>query len=155
MQHWLMKSEPDVFSLEHLRAKPKGTAPWDGVRNYQARNFMRAMKVGDRAFFHHSSCPEPGIAGIAEIVGAARPDPTQFDPKSEFFDPGSKPADPRWSLVDVRYVATFPKFVSLATMRETVALKGFRLLWPGNRLSVIPASPAEFKIICKLGGWKG
>ncbi len=155
MHYWLMKSEPDVFSLEHLRAKPQGTAPWDGVRNYQARNFMRAMQVGNRMLFHHSSCPEPGIAGVAEIVGAARPDPTQFDPKSEFFDPGAKAADPRWSLVDVRYLATFPKFVSLATMRETAALKDFRLLWPGNRLSVIPVSPAEYKAICKLGGWKG
>ncbi len=152
MNFWLMKSEPDVFGLDDLQTR--GTAPWDGVRNYQARNFMRAMKIGDRVLFYHSSCEIPGVAGIAEIVGEARSDDTQFDPKSEFYDAGSKRDQPRWSLVDVRYVAKFPKFVALETLRAQPALKKMRLLAPGNRLSVLPVTPAEFRAIGKLGGWK-
>jgi predicted RNA-binding protein with PUA-like domain len=151
MNHWLMKSEPDVFGLAHLQARPGGTAPWDGVRNYQARNFMRVMRVGDQVLFYHSSCEIPGVAGVAEIVGEARADESQFDKKSEFYDPGAKRDNPRWSLVDVRYVSTFPNFVPLTTLRAQPVLKKMRLLAPGNRLSVLPVSPAEFRAICKLG----
>jgi len=146
-----MKSEPDVFSLAHLQKRPGGIEPWNGVRNYQARNFMRAMRVGDRVLFYHSSCAIPGVAGVAEIASPARPDETQFDPKSEFYDPGAKRDNPRWSLVDVRYIETFPQFVPLPTLRAQPALKKMRLLAPGNRLSVLPVTPAEFKLICQLG----
>ncbi|MGA2052208.1 MAG: EVE domain-containing protein [Opitutales bacterium] len=155
MNHWLMKSEPDVFGLAHLQARPGGVAPWDGVRNYQARNFLRdSMRPGDRVLFYHSSCEVPGVAGLAEVAGPARPDPTQFDPKSDFYDPGSKPDNPRWWLVDVRYVATFPSFVPLTTLRAQSTLSKMRLLAPGNRLSITPVTPAEYKTICKLGGHK-
>ncbi len=154
MQHWLLKTEPDTFSLADLEKRPGQTEPWNGVRNYQARNFLRAMQVGDQVLIYHSSCEVPGVAGVAEVVGAARADETQFDPKSEFFDPGAKRENPRWSLVDVRFVATFPKFVSLTDMRAQPALKGMRLLSPGNRLSVMPISPAEFRKIRALGGLK-
>lgn len=150
-QYWLMKSEPDVFSLAHLQKRPGGAAPWDGVRNYQARNFMRAMRVGDQVLFYHSSCEIPGVAGLAEVIGAARSDETQFDPQSEFYDPGAKRDNPRWSLVDVRYVAAFPQFVPLTALRAQPALKKMRLLAPGNRLSVLPVTPAEFKRIRQLG----
>jgi predicted RNA-binding protein with PUA-like domain len=152
MQYWLMKSEPDVFGLSHLQKRPGGVAPWDGVRNYQARNFMRAMGVGDQVLFYHSSCDIPGVAGLAEVVGPARPDETQFDPQSEFYDSGAKRDNPRWSLVDVRYVATFAQFVPLSTLRAQPALKKMRLLAPGSRLSVQPVNPGEFKLIRKLGG---
>jgi predicted RNA-binding protein with PUA-like domain len=152
MNYWLMKSEPDVFGLAHLQKRPGGTAPWDGVRNYQARNFMRAMKVGDAVLFYHSSCEVPGVAGVAEVVGEARADESQFDPKSEFYDAGAKRDYPRWSLVDVKYVATFKPFVSLTELRGQPVLKKMRLLMPGNRLSVMPISEAEFKKICGLGG---
>jgi predicted RNA-binding protein with PUA-like domain len=152
MNYWLMKSEPDVFSLAHLQKRPGGVAPWDGVRNYQARNFMRAMQVGDGILFYHSSCEVPGVAGLAEVASPARPDETQFDPKSEFYDPAAKRDQPRWSLVDVHYVATFANFVPLTTLRAQPALKKMRLLAPGNRLSVMPVTPAEYQAICKLGG---
>ncbi|HTB64039.1 MAG TPA: EVE domain-containing protein [Opitutales bacterium] len=151
MNYWLMKSEPDVFSLAHLQQRPGGVGPWDGVRNYQARNFMRTMQVGDGILFYHSNCEVPGVAGLAEVVSVARPDETQFDPKSEFYDPGAKRDNPRWSLVDVRYVATFPNFVPLTLLREQAALKKMRLLAPGNRLSVMPVTTAEYKAIGKLG----
>jgi len=154
MNHWLMKSEPDVFGLTHLQKRPGGTAPWDGVRNYQARNFMRAMKVGDQVLFYHSSCEIPGVAGLAEIVGEARSDDSQFDEKSEFYDAGAKRDNPRWSLVDVKYGSTFKNFVPLTTLREQPALKKMRLLSPGNRLSVMPVTPAEFRKICELGQGK-
>jgi predicted RNA-binding protein with PUA-like domain len=155
MRHWLMKSEPDVFSLEHLRARPGGVAPWDGVRNYQARNFLRdELRPGDGILFYHSSCEVPGVAGLAEVASPARPDDSQFDPKSEFFDPTAKRDQPRWWLVDVRYVATFPRFVSLVELRAQPALRKMRLLAPGNRLSVLPVTPAEFKFIGKLGQYK-
>jgi len=151
MNYWLMKSEPDVFSLAHLQKRPGGISPWDGVRNYQARNFMRVMKVGDQVLFYHSSCEIPGVAGVAEVVGEARPDESQFDNKSEFFDTGAKRDNPRWSLVDVKYVATFKSFVPLTKLREQPVLKKMRLLAPGNRLSVMPVTTAEFRAICKLG----
>jgi predicted RNA-binding protein with PUA-like domain len=150
MNYWLMKSEPDVFSIEHLQARPRRTEHWDGVRNFQARNFMRAMKKGDLAFFYHSSCPEPGVAGIVEIVHEARPDPSSWDPKSAYHDPKSRPDRPLWDMVDVRYQRKLKRLVPLAALRENPALKHMRLLARGNRLSIMPVAAAEWKAILKM-----
>lgn len=145
---WLMKSEPEVFSIEDLRQRPKQTEPWDGVRNYQARNFMRdAMQVGDCILFYHSNCAEPGIVGLAEVASEAYPDPSQFDPKSDYFDPKSNQDNPRWMLVDVRWKATFDKTVSLQAMKAMPQLSQMRILQKGNRLSITPVSGAELKQI--------
>jgi len=147
MQHWLMKSEPDEFSIDDLVRSPRQTTAWFGVRNYQARNFMRdAMQVGDRAFFYHSSCPEPGIAGIAQVSRAAYPDASQFDRKSPYYDPQSTRTAPRWLNVDVRLVEKTP-FVPLAELRAYRELAGMRLLRRGNRLSITPVTPAEWRFI--------
>jgi predicted RNA-binding protein with PUA-like domain len=154
MKHWLLKSEPDVFSFEHLKSRPKKNEPWNGVRNYQARNFMREMQVGDLGLFYHSSCDEPGVAGIVRISKAAHADPTQFDPKSEFFDAGAKKDDPRWSMVDVTWEADLPKFVSLAQLRDDPSLAELFVLRKGSRLSVTPVDARHFKRICALGGLK-
>ena len=150
MRYWLMKSEPDEFSIDDLAKAPKQTTAWFGVRNYQARNFMRdGMRVGDHAFFYHSSCPEPGIAGIVEISRLAYPDATQFDPKSDYYDPKSTRHAPRWMNVDVRLVRKIP-LVSVQTLRETKGLQDMVTLRRGNRLSITPVTPAEWKIIEKL-----
>jgi predicted RNA-binding protein with PUA-like domain len=150
MRYWLMKSEPDEFSIDDLAKAPKQTTPWFGVRNYQARNYMRdEMRVGDRAFFYHSSCPEPGIAGIVEISRLAYPDATQFDPKSEYYDAKSTRAAPRWVNVDVKLVRKTP-LISVPTLRETRGLEDMVTLRRGNRLSITPVTPAEWKIIEKL-----
>jgi len=150
MRYWLMKSEPDEFSIDDLAKAPKQTTPWFGVRNYQARNYMRdEMHVGDRAFFYHSSCPEPGIAGIVEISRVAYPDATQFDPKSAYYDAKSTPEAPRWVNVDVKLVRKTP-LVSVPTLRETRGLEDMVTLRRGNRLSITPVTPAEWKIIEKL-----
>ncbi|HSD54681.1 MAG TPA: EVE domain-containing protein [Burkholderiales bacterium] len=147
MRYWLMKSEPDEFSIDDLAAAPNRTTPWFGVRNYQARNYMRdQMRVGDRAFFYHSSCPEPGIAGIVEVAAAAYPDASQFDRKSEYYDPESKRADPRWLNVDVRLVKK-TRLVRLAELRAHRELADMRTLQRGNRLSITPVSPAEWRFI--------
>jgi predicted RNA-binding protein with PUA-like domain len=149
MQHWLMKSEPDEFSIDDLARSPQRTTAWFGVRNYQARNFMRdQMKLGDRAFFYHSSCPEPGIAGIAEVVRTAYPDASQFDRKSPYYDPKSTRAAPRWLNVDMRLVEKTP-FVALEELRAHRELAGMRTLRPGNRLSITPVTPAEWAFITK------
>ena len=150
MRYWLMKSEPDEFSIDDLAKAPKQTTAWFGVRNYQARNFMRDdMRAGDRAFFYHSSCPEPGIAGIVEISRLAYPDATQFDPKSDYYDPKSTRDAPRWMNVDVRLVRKTP-LVGVQTLRETKGLQDMVTLRRGNRLSITPVTPAEWKIIEKL-----
>jgi predicted RNA-binding protein with PUA-like domain len=142
-----MKSEPDEFSIDDLARAPRRTIPWSGVRNYRARNFMRdEMRIGDRAFFYHSSCPEPGIAGIATIASKAYPDASQFDPRSPYHDPDSTRAAPRWVNVDVRLVKKTP-FVPLAELRAHKALAAMRTLRPGNRLSITPVTPAEWKFI--------
>jgi predicted RNA-binding protein with PUA-like domain len=149
MQYWLMKSEPDEFSIDDLAEAPGRTTPWFGVRNYQARNFMRdVMQPGDRAFFYHSSCPEPGIAGIAEVARAAYPDASQFDRKSPYYDPKSTRAAPRWLNVDMRLVEKTP-FVHLAELRAHPELAAMRTLKPGNRLSITPVTPAEWAFITK------
>ena len=150
MRYWLMKSEPDEFSIDDLAKAPKQTTAWFGVRNYQARNFMRDdMRVGDRAFFYHSSCPEPGIAGIVEISRLAYPDATQFDPTSDYYDPRSTQDAPRWVNVDVKLVRKTP-LVSVQTLRDTKGLQDMVTLRRGNRLSITPVTPAEWKIIEKL-----
>lgn len=154
MRYWLLKSEPDVFSFDHLKKRARKTEPWNGVRNYQARNYMREMSVGDLGFFYHSSCEEPGIAGVVRISKEAYPDATQFDPASEYFDKGSKQEDPRWSMVDVTWHADLPTFVSLPMLREAEGLDELIVLRKGNRLSVTPVEAPHFKLICKLGGLK-
>ena len=145
-----MKSEPDEFSIDDLAKAPKRTTPWFGVRNYQARNFMRdEMRVGDRAFFYHSSCPEPGIAGIVEISKLAYPDATQFDPKSEYYDAKSTREAPRWVNVDVKLVQK-TRLVGMPELRATRGLEDMVTLRRGNRLSITPVTAAEWKIIEKL-----
>ena len=151
MHYWLMKSEPDVFSIDDLKNRPKRTEPWNGVRNFQARNFMRAMDKGDLAFFYHSSCPEPGVAGIIEITRAAYPDFTAWDPTSPYYDPKSGPDKPLWYMVDVHYRRKLKRLVPLAQLRETPALRQMRLLARGNRLSIMPLSAREWNTILKLG----
>lgn len=147
MRYWLMKSEPDEVSIDDLAAMPKQTVPWFGVRNYQARNFMRdAMLPGDSVFFYHSSCAEPGIAGICEVATTAYPDTTQFDPKSPYFDPKSSPVAPRWLNVDVRLVRK-TRFVPLAELRKHAELAAMPLLARGNRLSITPVSANEWRFI--------
>jgi predicted RNA-binding protein with PUA-like domain len=147
MRYWLMKSEPDEYSIDDLAGAPRQTTAWYGVRNYQARNFMRdAMQVGDRAFFYHSSCPEPGIAGIVEIAAAAYPDASQFDRKSPYFDPKATRAAPRWLNVDVRLVKK-TRFVPLAALRAQPALAKMGVLQRGSRLSITPVAPAEWRFV--------
>jgi predicted RNA-binding protein with PUA-like domain len=150
MHFWLMKSEPDEFSIDDLAKAPKQRTAWFGVRNYQARNYMRdEMRIGDRAFFYHSSCPEPGVAGIVEISRLAYPDATQFDPKSPYYDPKSTRAAPRWLHVDVKLVRK-TNLVPLQALRDTPGLEDMVTLRRGNRLSITPVTPAEWKIIEKL-----
>jgi predicted RNA-binding protein with PUA-like domain len=150
MRHWLMKSEPDEFSIDDLAAAKGRTTPWFGVRNYQARNFMRdQMRVGDRAFFYHSSCPEPGIAGVAEVTAQAYPDATQFDKKSPYFDPKAMRDAPRWFNVDVTFVEKL-RLVSLAELRSHPELERMRILQRGNRLSITPVDPAEWAFVLKI-----
>ena len=147
MNYWLMKSEPAEVSVDDAIAAPASTVAWTGVRNYQARNFMRdRMRIGDGVLFYHSSCPEPGVAGIAEVASAAYPDATQFDPASPYFDPKSDRGDPRWVHVDVHHVATTP-LLSLKAMRARPELASMQLLRPGNRLSITPVSPEEWRAV--------
>ena len=145
-----MKSEPDVFGLDHLKARPGETAPWDGVRNFQARNFMRAMKRGDLVFFYHSSCAEPGVAAIAKVVKEAYPDHTSWDRNSDHFDPKSTPERPLWYMVDVKLVRVLKRLVSLERIKAEPRLKKMRLVQRGNRLSVMPVSAREWKTILSL-----
>jgi predicted RNA-binding protein with PUA-like domain len=150
MAYWLMKSEPDEMSIDDVLARPQSTVPWFGVRNYQARNFMRdGMQVGDGVLFYHSSCPQPGIAGIAEVASSAYPDHTQFDPKSHYYDPKSKPEEPRWQMVDVKAVRK-TRLLSLAELRTIPALEDMVLLQKGSRLSITPVTPAQWKAIQAL-----
>ena len=155
MNYWLMKSEPDVYSIDHLAAEPGGVDHWDGIRNYQARNFMRdGMKVGDQAFFYHSNCKEPAIVGVMEIVREAYPDYTAFDPESNYYDPKSDPDHPRWLMVDVRFLRKFDRPVTLKEMRAEPALQGMKLLARGNRLSVMPVTAREWHHILEMAGEK-
>ena len=149
-QFWLMKSEPTECSIDDLAAAPKKTVPWFGVRNYQARNYMRdQMRVGDGVLFYHSSCPEPGVAGLATVASTPYPDDTQFDSKSHYFDAKSTRDNPRWSLVDVK-LDRKTRLLPLAEMRETPALASMVVLKPGNRLSITPVTAAEWNAVVKL-----
>jgi len=150
MAYWLMKSEPDEVSIDDLVRDKR--VPWFGVRNYQARNFMRdEMHVGDGVLFYHSSCPQPGVAGLAEVCSAAYPDATQFDPKSKYFDPKSSRESPRWLNVDVKAVRK-TRLLPLSEMREIKALADMRLLQRGNRLSITPVTAAEWRTVTRLLG---
>ena len=149
-QYWLMKSEPDECSIDDALAAPKATVPWTGVRNYQARNFMRdAMQVGDGVLFYHSSCPEPGIAGIARVASATRPDPTQFDAKSPYFDAASQPDAPRWLLLDVQALRK-TRLLGLPELRNHPDLAALRVLQRGNRLSITPVEAVHWAQIVAL-----
>jgi predicted RNA-binding protein with PUA-like domain len=147
MNFWLMKSEPEECSIEHALAAAHATVPWTGVRNYQARNFMRdSMKIGDGVLFYHSSCEQPGIAGLAEVASAPYPDPTQFDRRSKYFDPSAKREEPRWVMVDVRAIRK-TRLIPLAELRTHAQLEAMRLLQRGNRLSITPVTAAEWRFI--------
>ena len=148
MPYWLMKSEPDELSIQHL--KQLGRARWDGVRNYQARNFMRSMQIGDEFFFYHSSCPEPGIAGIARIAGQVYPDPTALDPDSHYFDAKASAEKNPWSALDVEFVEAFPRVLPLASLREQQALAELALVQRGSRLSVMPVSAEQWQAILAM-----
>jgi predicted RNA-binding protein with PUA-like domain len=149
MNYWLIKSEPDEFSIDDL--KRVKVEPWTGVRNYQARNYMRdGMRKGDGVLFYHSSCPVPGVAGIAEVATAAYPDPTQFDPRSDYFDAGSSRDAPRWVMVDVKFRRKLRRTIALTELKGRRELAGMILLRPGNRLSVTPVTKAEWDFILGL-----
>ena len=148
--YWLMKSEPEECSVDDALAAKNSTVPWVGVRNYQARNFMRdGMRVGDGVLFYHSSCAEPGIVGIAEVASTAYPDPTQFDPKSHYYDPKSKREEPRWQLVDVK-VLKKTRNLALPELRANKDLEDLVILRKGNRLSITPVEPQHWRLITKL-----
>lgn len=145
-----MKSEPSSFSIDDLLRSPRQTTCWDGVRNYQARNFMRSMAVGDQVLFYHSSADPPAVVGMAEVVKTAYPDPTQFDKKDTHYDPESKSSEPRWDMVDIKYVRKFARTLTLNELRKEGKLKGMVLLQKGSRLSVQPITPLEWKHIISL-----
>jgi predicted RNA-binding protein with PUA-like domain len=147
MRYWLMKSEPSDVSIDDLRNRPKRTIAWYGIRNYQARNFMRdQMRISDQIFFYHSSCKQPGIVGTAEVCKLAYPDTTQFDPNNKYFDPKATSECPRWFNVDVKFVSK-TRLISIKELRGIPALEGMRILQKGNRLSITPVDPAEWKYI--------
>ncbi|MES1190236.1 MAG: EVE domain-containing protein [Steroidobacter sp.] len=153
MRYWLLKSEPDVFSIDDLSRAPKQTSGWDGVRNYQVRNFMRdQMNVGDQGFFYHSSCAQPGIAGIVSISSAAYPDPTQFDRKHDHYDAASTRDNPRWLMMDVKLLRKFKRVITLEELRqhETRELQQLLVLKRGNRLSITPVTASEWRYIISL-----
>ncbi len=149
--YWLVKSEPDSYSIEDLEKEENGTATWEGVRNYQARNYLREMKRGDDVLFYHSGIKDPCVVGVARVVRESYPDPTQFDSASDHFDPGADPDDPRWSMVDLRLVGRFAHPVTRGHMKAVDGLAGMPLLARGNRLSVMPVEREHFEIITRLG----
>ncbi|MFL5366942.1 MAG: EVE domain-containing protein [Myxococcales bacterium] len=151
MRYWLTKTEPTTFSFDDLLRAPRKTTGWDGVRNYQARNFLREMKKGDAVLVYHSNADPKAVVGIAEVVREAYPDPTQFDRKDDHYDPDSSPDDPRWFQVDVRAVEKLSSPVTLEQMKLSKELRGMPLLQRGNRLSVLPVSEAEFHAIVRMG----
>jgi predicted RNA-binding protein with PUA-like domain len=154
-RYWLFKSEPSAFSIEHLARCPEQTAAWDGVRNYQARNFLRDdVRVGDRAFFYHSSEEPLGIFGTMEIVAGGYPDPTQFDPASKYFDPKSSRENPRWYLVDVRLITRFPRPVTREELARDKTTAGMMVMQRGMRLSIQPVTAAEWRVVHRLAGVK-
>ncbi|MSQ78031.1 MAG: EVE domain-containing protein [Nitrospiraceae bacterium] len=150
--YWLMKSEPSAFSIQDLQKVRNQTTSWDGVRNFQARNFMRTMKKGDRVLFYHSNAEPPAVMGVAEVVTEAYPDNSAFNPKDVHYDPRSTPARPLWDLVDIKLVRIFPAPIPLDRLRQEPGLKRMELLRKGSRLSVQPVRPEEWKIVLKLAG---
>lgn len=150
MQHWLIKSEPDVFSIHDLVTAKKKTTHWEGVRNYQARNFLRTMKQGDLALYYHSNAAPSAVAGVVEVAHEAYPDPSAWDPASDYHDPKASPENPVWSMVDVRLVEIFPREIPLDELRGVKALAGMELLRRGSRLSVQPVTAAQFRTIQTL-----
>ncbi len=151
MNYWLMKTEPSVYGIDDLAAQPDQTDHWDGIRNYQARNFMRQMKKGDRVFIYHSNVKEPGIVGIAEVVREAYPDFTAWDPESKYYDPKSTPDNPRWDMVDVRLVERFPRTITLEELKADPELADMKVVQKGNRLSITPVTEAQWRrILSKL-----
>jgi len=150
MAHWLMKSEPDVYGIHHLQQE--GTTLWDGIRNYQARNFMRNMAIGDRAFFYHSNAKPPGIIGLMEVIETGLTDPSQFDPDNKYFDPKSKPESPRWDCVRLRYVGRFAELLSLDQLRELFTVDELPVVRQGNRLSILPVPEASATRLLELLG---
>ena len=151
MNYWLVKSEPDDFSIDDLAAMPDQTEHWDGVRNYQARNMMRdQMRCGDQLFFYHSNTQVPGIVGIAEVVRESYPDFTAFDPQDKHYDPKSNPDNPRWYMVDIRLVRKLQRIITLAELKTHAELEGFPLVRRGNRLSVMPVTKAQWAFILEL-----
>jgi predicted RNA-binding protein with PUA-like domain len=153
MRHWLIKSEPDVFGIDHLAEVKR--EPWSGVRNYQARNSMwKDMKAGDLALFYHSNAKPPGIVGIARVVGDAYPDPTQFDKKSEYYDPKATAENPRWWLRDFEFVCKFAEMLTLEALKKDSMLSEMQVCQKGTRLSITPVDPLHYKRACKLAGWK-
>lgn len=146
-----MKSEPDTFGIDDLQQRPQQTEPWDGVRNYQARNMMRdEMQVGDQVFFYHSNCAEPGIVGIAQVVKAGYPDVTALDPESKYFDPKASRDNPRWFRVDVKFVKKFRRTISLSELKQQPQLEGMAVLARGSRLSITPVTEQQWKFILSL-----
>ncbi len=151
MNYWLMKTEPSVYGIDDLAAQPDQTDHWDGIRNYQARNYMRQMKKGDRVFIYHSNVKEPGIVGIAEVVREAYPDFTAWDPESKYYDPKSTPENPRWDMVDVRLVERFPRTITLEELKADPELADMKVVQKGNRLSITPVTEAQWRrILSKL-----
>lgn len=151
MNYWLMKSEPETFSIDDLAARPKQTEPWDGVRNYQARNMLRGqMKKGDLAFFYHSNCTPPGIVGVVEIVKEGYPDFSAFEANSKYYDPASKADNPRWFMVDVQLKQKFKRLISLDELKQNPELQAMQLLRKGNRLSVMPVTAEQWAVIVRL-----
>lgn len=151
MAYWLMKSEPEEFSIDDLKSRPDQTEPWDGVRNYQARNMMRdEMKAGDLAFFYHSNCETPGIVGIVKIAREGYPDPTAFDPEDDHYDPKSDPDNPRWYLVEVKFERKLKRIIPLAELKAERALEKMPLVRRGNRLSVMPVTAGEWGHILEM-----
>jgi predicted RNA-binding protein with PUA-like domain len=150
MAYWLMKSEPDVYGIDHLQQD--GTTLWDGIRNYQARNFMRSMALGDRAFFYHSNAKPPGIVGMMEVVETGITDPSQFDPANKYFDPKSKPEAPRWDCVRLRYIGRFTQLLSLDALREQFSVEELPVVRNGNRLSILPVPEASAARLLEMLG---
>jgi predicted RNA-binding protein with PUA-like domain len=150
LAYWLMKSEPDVYGIQHLQKE--GTTLWDGIRNYQARNFMRSMSIGDRAFFYHSNAKPPGIVGMMEVIETGITDPSQFDSGNKYFDPKSKTEAPRWDCVRLKYVGTFGSLLSLDALREQFSVEDLPVVRQGNRLSILPVPEASAERLLALLG---
>jgi len=150
LAYWLMKSEPDVYGIQHLQKE--GTTLWDGIRNYQARNFMRSMSIGDRAFFYHSNAKPPGIVGMMEVIETGITDPSQFDSGNKYFDPKSKPEAPRWDCVRLKYIGTFGSLLSLDALREQFSVEDLPVVRQGNRLSILPVPEASAERLLALLG---